>query len=73
MAQDILHVQMEKVSFVCWRTVEKTLAFSFQIHQAVITFLLGKVFSYPLLYSNKLKNYNNDNDHNHNHNNNNNI
>ena len=44
MAQDILNVQTEKVSFVCWRSVEKTLAFSFQIHQAVITFLLGKVF-----------------------------
>ena len=51
--QDISHVKQEEVSFVCWRTVEKTLA-SLQIHQAVIQFLLAKVFSYPLLCSNNI-------------------
>ena len=51
MGQDISHVNQEEVSFVCWRTVEKTLA-SLQIHQAVIKFLLTKVLSYPLSYHN---------------------
>ena len=51
MGQGISHVNQEEDSFVCWKTVEKTLA-SLQIHQAVIQFLQGKVFSYQLLYSN---------------------
>ena len=53
MGQDISHASQEEVSFACWRTVEKTLA-SLQIHQAVIQFLLAKVFSYPLLDSNNI-------------------
>ena len=53
MGPDISHVNQEEVSFVCWRTVEKTLA-SLQIHQAVIKFLLAKVLSYPQLYSNNI-------------------
>ena len=53
MGQGISHVNQEEDSFVCWKTVEKTLA-SLQIHQAVIQYLLAKVFCYPLLYSNNI-------------------
>ena len=53
MGQDISHASQEEVSFVCWKTVEETRA-SLQIHQAVIQFLLAKVFSYSLLYSNNI-------------------